>query len=81
MPRLLAMSEYYPVAHLGEPKRVANPIEGFHIFNPDHNLYCEDCGYGELQGEHGIIGIVDGKNVYETPEMAAEYRCLRTNDE
>jgi hypothetical protein len=26
-----------------------------HTFNPDHRLYCQDCGYGELAGDHGMI--------------------------
>jgi len=26
-----------------------------HIFIPDHNLYCQACGEGELDGNHGMI--------------------------
>jgi len=36
-----------------------------HIFTPDHNLYCQICGEGELAGDHGMIpgdGGADGKD-------------------
>lgn len=30
-------------------------LDALHVFNPDHNLYCLDCGFGELFGNHGMI--------------------------
>ena len=67
------MSDYHPVLHLGEPKHVPHPVTGLHVFQPDHNLYCDACGQGELGGDHGIIGIVDGARLYESDEVEQMY--------
>lgn len=37
-----------------------DPTATEHEFNPDHNLYCIDCGQGELSGNHGMIPGPDG---------------------
>lgn len=74
---------YHPVAHLGEPKYVASPVEGLHVFNPDHNLYCEDCGHGELTGDHGMIpgdGGASGQDFspqYENDAIRDMYEAAR----
>jgi hypothetical protein len=44
-----------------------------HVFNPDHNLFCLDCGQGEIGGDHGIIGIVQGKQIYADSWAAKMY--------
>jgi hypothetical protein len=56
-----------------------SPTDELHVFNPDHNLFCEDCGLGELAGNHGIKArIWDNdlqgyKPVYESPKIAKMY--------
>ena len=45
-----------------------------HVFNPDHNLYCVDCGEGELAGDHGIAFLCQGHAHYVSPEAAAMYQ-------
>ena len=44
-----------------------------HVFRPDHQLYCLDCGEGELFGNHGITAIDEGKQIYISPEVAEMY--------
>ncbi len=44
-----------------------------HVFRPDHQLFCRDCGEGELSGDHGIIAIDNGRQVYATPGVASLY--------
>lgn len=35
--------------------RCNEPLTEPHVFNPNHNLVCRDCGLGELTGDHGMI--------------------------
>jgi hypothetical protein len=53
--------------------RSEDEMSQIHVFNPDHNLVCEDCGSGELSGDHGIIAIVQGQQIYENDEIAQMY--------
>lgn len=51
-------------------------MEEVHVFRPDHDLYCIDCGEGELMGNHGVIAINEGQQIYasvEVERMYAEY--------
>jgi hypothetical protein len=64
---------WHPVAHLGEPKFVNSPVEDLHIFRPDYELSCNLCGYGEIQGNHGIIAVLDGERIYESSEAKEMY--------
>jgi len=50
-----------------------SPTDELHIFNPDHNLFCETCGLGELAGNHGINGILDGQAQYESDAVKEMY--------
>lgn len=80
---------WHPVRHFGEPKHVPTPVTVLHVFEPDASLYCNLCGAGELQGNHGIAGLDHGQRVYESvaarvmyeepeqePEQAAEPAAL-----
>ena len=48
-------------------------INKVHIFDPDHNLYCELCGEGELSGKHGIIRIENGQAIYQNDKVSKLY--------
>jgi hypothetical protein len=49
------------------------PVTDLHIFNPDRDQYCDDCGFPELDGNHGIMALVNEQPVYESPEVAEMY--------
>ena len=48
-------------------------VAPLHVFNPDHQLYCLDCGSGELMGNHGMIPGDGGASGHEfSPQYASE---------
>jgi hypothetical protein len=65
--------EFRPAVYPGLRKQVDAPTTGLHIFNPDHDLYCDDCGFPELDGNHGITSLTNGLPEYQSPEVAEMY--------
>jgi transcription elongation factor Elf1 len=57
-----------------ENEQQRNDDLGLHVFNPDYNLTCNDCGYGELMGDHGIIASRGKELVFESEEARELYR-------
>jgi hypothetical protein len=50
-------------------------LPAVHIFNPDHNLFCQKCSDGELDGDHGLVMFVDQPDgvEFESPEIQHAY--------
>ncbi len=56
-------------------------MTNLHMFDPDHNLLCLRCSEGEISGDHGIHGIVDGSRVYASSEARAMYEKSEAPEE